>query len=192
MNKFIVAVDVDSIVNNLVERLIEVYNKKYDANFKLDDFNDYDFFKCLPYDDAQCLMDLLDEKKLWDSLSPRKGSQRGVKHFVDQGYEVYFATATTPVTFPWKVEWLKKYFGIVPEKNIICINNKGLLKADVLIDDNIDNLLSSQHYDRVCLDYPWNRNVHDEVYSIYRARSWDEIVDAVDKIYEINKKLYYI
>ena len=191
MNKFVVAVDVDSIVNNLIERLIEFYNKKYNSALKLDDFTDYDFFKCFAYDDAQNLMDIFDEKKLWDSLSPRKGSQRGIKHFVDKGYEVYFATATMPVTFPWKVEWLKKYFGIVPEKNIICINNKGLLRADVLIDDNMDNLLSAQHYDRICLDYPWNRNVHDEVYSIYRAHNWDEIVDAVDKIYETNKKIYF-
>ena len=187
MNKFVVAVDVDSIVNNLIEKLIELYNKTYDANLTLDDLNDYDFFKCLQYDDAQHLMDLLNEKKLWDSLSPRKGSQRGIKHFVDQNYEVYFATATAPVTFPWKVAWLQKYFSVVPEKNIICINNKGLLKADVLIDDNIDNLLSG-YYGRVCLDYPWNRDVHDDIHDIFRAYNWDEIVGIVDKIYEYDKE----
>ena len=58
----------------------------------------------------------------------------------------------------------------------------------VLIDDNIDNLLSSQYYDRVCIDYAWNRDVHDEVYAINRAHNWDEIVEVVDKLYEYDKE----
>ena len=188
MNKFVVAVDVDNVVNDLVEKLIELYNRTYSANLKFEDFTNYDFFKCLQYDDAQRLMDLFDERELWDSLSPRDGAQRGIKHFINQGYDVYFATDASPITFPWKVEWLRKYFSMVPENNIICINNKGLLQANVLIDDNIDNLLSSQYYDRVCIDYAWNRDVHDEVYAINRAHNWDEIVEVVDKLYEYDKE----
>ena len=188
MNKFVVAVDVDNVVNDLVEKLIELYNRTYSANLKFEDFTNYDFFKCLQYDDAQRLMDLFDERELWDSLSPRDGAQRGIKHFINRGYDVYFATNASPITFPWKVEWLRKYFSMVPEKNIICINNKGLLQANVLIDDNIDNLLSSQYYDRVCMDYAWNRDVHDEVYAINRAHNWDEIVEVVDKLYEYDKE----
>ena len=61
------------------------------------------------------------------------------------------------------------------------------MKADVLIDDNIDNLLSG-YYGRVCLDYPWNRDVHDDIHDIFRAYNWDEIVGIVDKIYEYDKE----
>ena len=190
MGKFKIALDCDNIINNFTDELINAYNNKYNANLTVGNFVDYDFFKCFPYDDATRMVDLLYEKSLWDALKPIDGAQRGIRHFIEQNYEVYFATATEPENFPWKVEWLKSYFNMVPSKNIICINNKGLLKVDVLIDDNVENLLSG-FYHRVCLDYTWNRHVYDEVYDIIRCNNWDEIVKKIDDIYQSEQKLYH-
>ena len=187
MGKFKVAIDCDNVCNNLMVKLIELYNKRYNAQFKLEDFTEYDFFKCLPYDTAENLINLLFEKSLWDSLSPMHHAQNGIKNFVDQGYEVYFVTASNPETFQWQVDFLQKYFSTIPKKNIIYTHHKGMLNVDVLVDDSIDNLLNG-HYDRVCMDAPWNRNVRDEVYGIYRALNWPEIVNAVNKIYKLNKE----
>jgi len=184
MNKFTIAIDVDNVLNNLMDKTIEMYNNKYDASLTVDMFDEYDVYKCLPHDEAQKFIELFQEQDLWASLEPIKNAQWGVKQLIEHGYEVYLATATHHSNFSWKVEWIKYYFGMISEKNIICIHNKGLLKADILIDDCIDNLLSSYWYERVCLDYEWNRNINDEVYGIHRAHDWLEIVDAVNKIYE--------
>ena len=181
---FSIAVDVDGIVNNLIPRAIEVYNERYNEHLVLDNFNKYKIEDCLPKDKARKFLDIFTEEEFWGSLTPLKDSIWGIKQLVDSGYEVYFATATHYSNFAWKVEWLKYFFGMIPEKNIICIHNKELLKVDVLIDDCIDNLLSSRWFERITLDYPWNRYVWDETYGIHRAFNWIEIVDIVDKIYE--------
>ena len=182
--KFSIAIDVDGIVNNLIPRAIAVYNERYNASLVLDDFNKYKIEECLPPEEAQRFIDIFKEEEFWGSLTPLKDSIWGVKQFVESGYDVYFATATHYSNFAWKVEWLKHFFGMVPEKKIICVHNKELLKVDVLIDDCIDNLLSDVWFERVTLDYPWNRHVWDETYGIHRAYNWIEIVDIVNKIYD--------
>lgn len=182
--KFSVAIDVDCVLNNLMEKTIEMYNNLYGSNLKIDDFKEYDIFKCLPEKEAKRFVELFKVCDLWMSLTPIKNSQWGVKQLVDNGYEVYLATATHHINFAWKVDWLKSCFGMIPEENIICIHNKGLLKVNVLVDDCVDNLTSSLWYERVCLDWPWNRNVCDEAYGIHRAYNWLEIVDIINEIYD--------
>ena len=182
MNKLKICVDVDSVLNDLMEKTIVMYNNRYNAKLSIEDFTDYDIFKDLPYEDAENLVALWQEEELWNSLEPRKGSQRGVKKLVDDGHTVYLATATHPKNFAWKVEWLQRYFGMIPTKNIICIHNKGLLNCDVLIDDYAENLLANKLCHRVLFDCCWNQHVYDDVHLITRVHNWDEIIEAVNEI----------
>ena len=182
MNKLVICVDIDGVLNDLMEKTITRYNKRYDTRLSLADFTDYDIFKDLPYDDAEKFIALWQEEDLWNSLEPRKGSQRGVKKLVDDGHEVYFATATHPKNFAWKVEWLQHYFGMVQTKNIICICNKGLLNCDVLIDDYAENLLANKLCHRILFDCCWNQGVYDDAHLLTRVHDWDEIIEVVNKI----------
>ena len=185
MNKLTICVDVDSVLNDLMEKTIATYNNRYDTKLSIKNFTDYDIFKNLLYDDAEKFIALWQEEELWKSLDPRRGSQRGVKKLVDNGHDVYFATATHPNNFAWKVEWLQRYFGMIPSKNIICICNKGLLNCDVLIDDYVDNLLSNKMCHRVLFDCYWNQDVHDDAHLITRVHDWDEIIKVVNEISEL-------
>ena len=182
MNKLTICVDIDGVLNDLMEKTIATYNNRYNAKLYIEDFTDYDIFKDLPYDEAEKFVALWQEEELWNSLEPRKGSQRGIKKLVDDGHEVYFATATHPNNFAWKVEWIQHYFGMIPSKNIICICNKGLLNCDVLIDDYTENLLANKLCHRVLFDCCWNKDVYDDAHFITRVRNWDEIIEVVNKI----------
>ena len=188
MNKFIIAIDVDNVLNNLMEKSIEMYNITYNTFLTIDDFIKYDIFQVLDFKEAENFIELFLKQELWDSLTPLKNSQWGVKKLIENGYEVYFATSTHYSNFSWKVEWLKKYFPMIPEKNIICIHNKGLLKCDVMIEDCVDNLLSNTSCYRVLLDYSWNREVHDDARLIYRVHNWEEIIQTIDKLYEFDNE----
>jgi hypothetical protein len=64
------------------------------------------------------------------------------------------------------------------------MRDKWLLRADVIIEDNLQTLLAKPYYHRVLMDHPWNRAVHDDVYDIHRCFSWNEIVGVIDKINE--------
>lgn len=186
MNKFRVAIDVDGVLNDLMEKTIDLYNMRHDTTFTVDDFKEYDIYKDLDFEDANDFVNLWAEKELWDSLEPRDDAQRCVQQLVNAGYEIYFATSTDAINYEWKVRWLENYFPMIPENNIMCIHNKNLLNVDVLIDDCPKHLTSNSLYYRVCFDFPWNRAIHDEVYGIYRAHNWEEVVNAVNEIYEFD------
>lgn len=184
----IIVCDIDNILNNLAEKAIEVYNSNSNKNIQISDIISYNFYDCLSKEDADGIVSLFKKKSLWDSLKPLEGAQNGLKQFIKKGHRVYLATATDPINFEWKTAWLKQYFPFIPEDNVIRIMDKSLLKADVLIDDCLDNLISS-FAERVVLDYPWNHNeIKDYAYGIRRAYAWSDIVNIINNIEREMKK----
>lgn len=184
----ILCFDVDGVLNDLVDKNLELYNSRSGKNIQITDITSYNFYDCLSKEDADGIVSLFKEKSLWDSLKPLEGSQESLKQLIKQGHKIYLATATDPLNFEWKVSWLKQYFPFIPEDNIIRIMDKSLLKVDVLIDDCLDNLINS-FAERVTLDYPWNRSSSkDYSYSIRRAYKWHDIVNIINDIEKEMKK----
>ena len=184
----IIVCDIDNILNNLTEKVLDFYNSKNQKNIQLSDITTYNFYDCLSKEDADNIVGLFKEKSLWDSLKPLSGSSNGLKQLIKRGHNVYLATATEPVNFEWKIVWLKQYFPFIPEDNVIRIMDKSLLKADVIIDDCLENLISN-FADRVVLDYPWNHNdIKDYAYGIRRAYNWTDIINIITNIEREMKK----
>ena len=184
----IIVCDIDGILNNLAGRTIEVYNSRSNRNIQLSEIVSYNFYDCLPKEDADGIVSLFKEKSLWDSLKPLEGSQSGLKQLIKKGHRVYLATATDPINFEWKVKWIKQYYPFIPDDNVIRIMDKSLLKCDVLVDDCLDNLIGSSA-DRVTLDYPWNHNeLKDYAYGIRRAYNWSDINNIINNIEKEMKK----
>lgn len=184
----IIIVDIDNVLNNLAEKTIELYNALSDKNIQMSDITTYNFSECLPQEDANGITELFKKQGLWSSLTPLSDSQWGLKALVNMGHKIYLATATHPENFAWKVEWIAKYYPFIEDKDIIRIINKSLLKCDIMIDDCLDNLTSSI-CDRICFDYPWNRDVSkDFAYDIMRAYNWKDIVDIIDNMERKNKE----
>ena len=184
----ILCIDVDNVINDLVEKTLTMYNSENNKNIQISDLTTYNFYDCLPEKDAEGLINLFQRKELWDSLEPLHDSQRGIKTLINQNHEIYFATSTHHSNFSWKVDWIQRYFPFINIENIICIHNKGLLKCDVMVDDNLSNL-TSNICERVILDYPWNRSSHiDYAYSIYRCYNWLDIVNTINEIERKDKE----
>lgn len=178
----VICFDVDGVLNDLVEKTLVVFNRRYNRTLTVDDITTYNFAECLPQEDAKKIVELFKEKTIWDSLSPTAGSQKTIKSLLKAGHQIYFATATDPVNFAWKVEWLNKNYPVIPTENIIRIADKSLLKCDVLVDDCLDNLTGIL-CDRICIDHPWNRSSSkDFAYNIYRVYDFVNIVDIINKI----------
>lgn len=182
----VILCDIDNILNNLSEELITRYNTHMGTSLTVDHFTAYEFEKTLPPDGVEYMYELLRQKDVWDSLKPLNDAVWGIDTLIKTGHTVLFATATEPVNFTWKVDWMKRFFPSVNSDNIIRIMDKGYIKADVIIDDNLDQLKSNM-CERICLSYPWN--VDDEadfIYDIYRCYSWREIIKAINTIEKEN------
>lgn len=178
----IICFDIDNVMNDLTEKTITLYNARANKNIQISDITTYNFYDCLPKEDADGIIALFKDKGLWDSLKPLPYSQEALKKLIKQGHRILLATATDPINFEWKVEWLKQYFGFIPTDNIIRIMDKGLLRIDVMVDDHLSNLISNV-CERVCLDYPWNQSKSkDYAYNIKRAYNWNDIINIINNI----------
>jgi 5'(3')-deoxyribonucleotidase len=185
---FRIAIDFDSTLFPSMEKVVELYNKKYNASIDMSQINMYDLHDCFPSDVADELLELFVDKSVYDCLTPYKGAVRAVKTLIEHGHEVYIATSTDVRNMEWKEELLQKHFPFIPKKNLIRIHNKSLLNADILVDDKLDNLKST-FADRICFDQNWNRDEEaDWVYSIYRIHHWGEIINIINDIERKNKE----
>jgi 5'(3')-deoxyribonucleotidase len=184
----IIACDIDGVLNNLTEKALELYNSRTGKNLQQSDITKYRFLECLPKEDAEGICKLFKEKTLWDSLTPLPYSQKCLRSLSNQGHQIIIATATDPINFEWKCQWMQYHFPFIPTDNIIRIMDKGLLKCDVLIDDNIDNLISN-FCERVVIDAPWNKeSSKDMVYDIYRAYDWRDVSNIIHNIERKNEE----
>ena len=177
-----ICVDIDDILCNLVQAGLELYNSKSNKNIQPSDLTSYYLHKCLPSDEADAILEIFNGKEIFQHLKPVPDSQWGLETLINQGHQVFLATATPYHAFASKVDWVCKYFPYVSYKNIICIKDKSILNCDVMIDDNLDNL-TKNICERIVLDAPWNRDKNkDFVYDIYRAHNWKDIVKAINNI----------
>ncbi len=184
----VVIVDIDSTLNDLVQKTILLYNSRNGKNIQMSDIIAYDFYDCLSYEDATAMEELFKDKELWDSLEPLPDSQWGIETIRSLGHKVVFATCTHECNFGWKCSWMIERFNLVNSDDIIRIMDKSLLRGDVIIDDCLDNLIRSP-CERICLDYPYNRDERlDYIYDIKRAYNWKDIINIIKNIERENEK----
>lgn len=184
----IIKCDIDNCLNDLTAKAITLYNARTGKNIQLSDITTYNFSDCLPQDDAKGIIELFKEKELWDSLEPLEDSQWGIQTLFNMGHRVVFTTATHECNFAWKCDWMINHFPIDNANDIIRITDKGLITADIIIDDCLEQITKSC-CERICLNYPWNISKEkDYVFDIYRAHNWKEIIKYVTTIERKNKE----
>lgn len=176
--------DVDDVLCDLQSTVINMFNERYNTNYSIEDFTDYNVENILPLQESIAMKEIYGENGLYKTIKPIPGAQDGLQKLVDAGHQVYLVSDAIPKTYGEKIKWLNHFFPFIDNSHIIAMKHKQLLRCDVMIEDNIHTLLSGVHYNRICFDHPWNRYVRDWVYDIYRCSNWNEIVDVVKQINE--------
>lgn len=184
----IIMVDFDETLFPTFQKVIAVYNKRYDNTLTFEQMTTYNLYECLDENVADKLIELFCDQEVYNNLQPFSGAAKAIKSMISNGHEIYVATATDIRNLAWKEQLLQRYFPFIPKENLIRIHNKKLLKADILIEDNLSNLIETRA-DRICFNRPWNIDERkDFVYSISRCSTWSEILNAVNKIQsEVNE-----
>lgn len=178
----IMCIDCDNVLNNLQEVVIKIFNKRHSTNYTMDYFTDYNVENDLPLQNALLMKKLYAEPGLYDHVKPLQGAQNALQKLTDMGHQVYIVTDAIPDTYGEKVAWIKTFFPCIDESHIVAMKHKFLFKCDVMIEDNVDNLIARPWNERICFDYPWNRNVRDYVYDIYRVTNWEQVLEIINKL----------
>ena len=177
-----ILVDMDDTIERLLEELVNRANRKYHQNVAVEDVTDWAIAPAFEGITKRQILDAMNDPGFWLDVEPIPGAAEALKHFMDEGHEVYIVTATEPEHVTDKMrDLLFRCFPFLSWKQVIITCNKQLIRGDVLIDDGIHNLEGGD-YRKILFTAPYNRNYDAEANDMIRVSSWDEIIRIVDSM----------
>lgn len=163
-----IAIDMDDVLADTLDRWVEVVNLCENENVKKEDVKTWDihkYFKCgykvydyLTYD-------------FFLNLKPKKYSQEVVE-LLCKDYDVYIVTsATAGDDIPTaKIKWIRKNYPFISLNRIVTCGDKSVIATDYLIDDGVHNLKTFKG-EGFLFNAPHNK-LED---GYFRVNNWNDI-----------------
>ena len=176
-----IGIDIDNVLVNTTECVLEYLNERTGLNLKLEDIKTYSIEDYVPPENRLLVPEAFESKHMWKKVDFIEGATEAIRKLVEDGHEVYFATATLPENLKKKMNHLSRNLDFLGldyiKSHTICITNKQLLRFDVMIDDFLGNLRGERTYESICLAYPWNEFTEEDEKDerLYRVDNWNEI-----------------
>ena len=173
-----ILIDMDEVMINTVSCWVKALNTKFGTNVKFEDITSWDMTKAFPTLSRNDIWSVFDAE-FWAETEPLVGSQNAIKYLIDEGHDIYVATAAYPDSILYRFLILKTYFPFISVEKVIICHKKQLIDADILIDDAIHNIEGGK-YKTILFNKPWNKSC--DYKWICRADSWDEILGYIEII----------
>lgn len=194
--KEILAIDVDEVLSDTLPAFLIFYNKKYNTNFKFEDFYVYEYADILGITREEAI-DNFYEFLLGDynkKIYPKQGSVEAVEVLKNK-YKIIIST-NRPTDFQKStIEWLETHFpdsihsvhfGNHYSKNKVEAKNKSDILKELgvkyLIEDQIKVAIecANEGIEVFLINTPWNKDQKiSEGLKIQRVDSWDEVVEKL-------------
>jgi 5'-nucleotidase len=173
-----IAIDMDETICDTLSRHLDWYNTEFNQQLSKADLAGYKIYdKVLP--DAVAQVRAYPDNPDFFVDIPIYPQARAVIEELHQHFEIVIATAAMehPNSFAPKYQWLVKHLPFLSPMNFVFCGNKGLVKADYLIDD------SARHFDGfvgqgVLFSAP--HNLYEP--SVVRVENWQDVSDYFLKI----------
>jgi len=138
-NKIRIAIDMDEVIADTIDKFIELYKREHNIEIRLDGMDGKEFNEMLPEEIKQTLKEYLHQPGFFRDLKVMPGSQEVVKALCEK-YDVYIVSAAMefPNSLLDKHNWLAEHFPFIHWKNIIFCGNK-IVDVQIMIDDRIRN-----------------------------------------------------
>jgi len=157
--KITIALDVDGVLARLHDEWLRRYNRDWDDNLQVEQITEWEIHKLVKPECGTHIYKYLDDTTIYDHVLPEKDAQEVVQRLRADGHRVVLATTSTPKSMGRKYAWAKHYGLVESTKDYIEVGDKGLLRADVLLDDYIGNLEAFKGWS-VIYNQPWNKINH--------------------------------
>ena len=189
--KLTIMIDIDGVLNTLDTTVIEVYNEDSGDSLSPQDITEYHIEKFVKPEYRENFKNYFLDKRVWQRINVIGGCQDAIKKLWDEGYSIIFVTKTECENLVKKRNWLNRTFPFIGANNmrkiLFSAPNKQLIRADIAIDDSLDNLLGDRTYYSICYDKPYNQT--DKLIPMFtRAYSWQNIYDSIKMIETLIKE----
>jgi 5'(3')-deoxyribonucleotidase len=179
----IIAIDMDEVIADALSEHLLRYNREFSGdpdtpNLTLADLHGRWIWDAVPAHRVAALERYMLSDDFFAVLGVMPGAQRALERLQSR-YEVFIATAAmeVPTSFTAKFEWLARHFPFIQSSHIVFCGDKGILRADYLIDDNPRQLQRFQANDggtkREGILYTSPTNINITGYR--RVQNWLEV-----------------
>jgi len=119
-NKIRIAIDMDEVIADTIDKFIELYKLRHDTVIRLDEMDGKEFNEVLPEDIKATLKSYIHEPGFFRDIKVMPGAIEVVKELCDK-YDVYIVSAAMefPNSLIDKYNWLAEHFPFISWKNII-------------------------------------------------------------------------
>ena len=127
----------DEVMADALSEHLRRYNRHYGERVTAADLEGKWLWDVVSSDRHEVLESQLRSEDFFAVLEVMPEAQR-VMQRLQMNYEVFIATAAmeVPTSFEQKFKWLERHFPFIPSSHIVYCGDKGILRADYLIDDN--------------------------------------------------------
>lgn len=186
MNK-VIAIDFDSVINDLLSEWIKYLNITYGLNKSIEDILYWDMTENYPQLTVQQIFSPLYDPLFWLRVPLVPNAKKVIREMKKEGYKVVVVTDSDYriIKFKWENCLLRLLDKVITSKDIIITSQKSLIKCDYIIDDYENNLKDSKAI-RLLIDYPYNRNAAENTFD-YRCNNIEDAWECILHIEENNQ-----
>lgn len=179
--KVTVLIDLDDTMTHLCRAWCRWLNAKHGTSVTEYDIQSWKMSDYFPWLTEDQVYEPLHTDVFWLTVEPMTDASQYIKQLIDEGFDTYVCTASLCDSIKPKFDWvIKRYFPYISWDKVIIINDKRLVKGDILIDDGIHNLEGGS-YKKILMSAPHNRDYNAESHGMTRVKSWREAYDAVHR-----------
>ena len=125
-----ILVDMDDTMEQLLKRWVARANEKYGQDITLDQITSWDVSEPYPGLNKKEIYSVTYEPGFWSGVEPMPGAAEALKHFMDEGHEVYVVTATEPEHLEEKMKGLLfRYFPFITWDRVIVTGRKQMIRG---------------------------------------------------------------
>ena len=189
-----IAIDIDGVLLDVVTPIIEIYNRKNNTSFKLEDFKHHDFHKTWggTFQEAVDFVNKFWEMAEFLHLKPFPDSVRCVNE-LSKDHELIIVT-NRPEAVKVKTEkqihhhfpdifevihFTSQYDKSAEDKKFTKSEILAKLGAEVIVEDCLELVLDLPENIRgILLDRPWNQG--ELPGNVIRVNSWEEVLGTIN------------
>lgn len=159
MANITIAIDVDDTVSELVTNWLRIYNKDFNDNLTKEDITDWNISQFVKPEAKNIIYSYVHKPRVFRTAKPIKNALEIINKLREKAQRIIYVTANDGAGA--KVPWLLKYGFMHTSEDFVVAYDKSLIRADILIDDKPENVMSFQGWG-VLMTQPWNQSVDYE------------------------------
>ena len=168
-----ICVDMDEVMADTLGEHLRRYNDEFGEAVTREELSGKGLWEVVSTDRQSSLRAYLDDEAFFADL-PVFPDAREVMAELAQRFDLYIATQamSVPNSFRAKYQWLQRHFPFLPPSRYVYCGDKGILRADYLIDDLPRNLMRFEGTG-ILYTAPHNMNMA----GFARVNNWREVAE---------------